>query len=143
MPYTREQKQAYDAAPVNKARKNAQARARYSSRVDAERAKARTKHATWRATAGAEAIEKERARSRMNARRRAGIIEPHGETRSGACEICGGDHSVLHLDHWHHGPKDGLIRGWLCINCNGGLGNFRDDPARLQAAIAYLEIKSR
>jgi hypothetical protein len=29
--------------------------------------------------------------------------------------------------------------GW-CSDCNRGIGNFRDDPALLAAAIAYLAL---
>jgi hypothetical protein len=50
------------------------------------------------------------------------------------------------LDHDHqccpYGPRSGCskcIRGLLCTNCNAGLGQFRDDPARLQAAIAWIQ----
>jgi hypothetical protein len=39
-------------------------------------------------------------------------------------------------DHCH---SSGDPRGVLCNNCNSGLGFFKDDPARLQSAIAYLQ----
>ena len=38
-------------------------------------------------------------------------------------------------DHDHTTKKP---RGVLCVNCNVGLGNFKDSPALLEAAIAYL-----
>jgi hypothetical protein len=41
----------------------------------------------------------------------------------------------LHLDHCH---GSGELRGILCLSCNQGLGNFADDPARLERAAAYL-----
>ncbi len=39
------------------------------------------------------------------------------------------------IDHCH---ETGCIRGILCRHCNIGLGHFRDDPGRLQAAMLYL-----
>jgi len=60
--------------------------------------------------------------------------------QGGLCPICGGDPTAgfsrrPHIDHDH---ETGAVRGILCANCNVGLGNFKDDIARLEAAIAYL-----
>jgi hypothetical protein len=53
------------------------------------------------------------------------------------CDICSGRQSLrLAKDHDH---ATGKLRGHLCFHCNTGLGHFRDDPQRLQAAIEYLE----
>ena len=40
------------------------------------------------------------------------------------------------LDHCH---ETGEFRGFLCHNCNTGLGKFKDDPEILLNAIAYLQ----
>jgi hypothetical protein len=57
--------------------------------------------------------------------------------QAGRCRICGTEvgHALV-IDHCH---EAGYVRGLLCGQCNLGLGAFRDDPARLTAAIAYLE----
>lgn len=64
-------------------------------------------------------------------------------TQDGRCAIC---HDPLldsprgaHVDHCHDSMA---VRGILCVGCNTGLGGFRDDPARLKAAIRYLEGRS-
>ncbi|MER5701995.1 endonuclease VII domain-containing protein [Micromonospora sp. NPDC002296] len=71
-------------------------------------------------------------------RRRYGIGQKESDElldeQGGACAICGGA-DPQHLDHDH---RTGWVRGILCFNCNGGLGQFRDSPTRLARAITYL-----
>lgn len=52
-----------------------------------------------------------------------------------SCEICGSRRPLV-FDHDH---DTGLFRGWLCKNCNAGLGQFGDTLEGLRAAVAYLE----
>lgn len=56
------------------------------------------------------------------------------------CHLCGNSCASgrrLAVDHNH---KTGLIRGLLCINCNKGIGNFKDDISLLEKAIEYLKF---
>jgi hypothetical protein len=59
--------------------------------------------------------------------------------QSGCCAICGTDEpggkGSFHVDHCHDSSR---VRGLLCHRCNIGLGQFKDDPVRLPAAIDYL-----
>jgi len=60
------------------------------------------------------------------------------EAQEGVCAICFEPETgkMLAVDHCH---TTGAIRGLLCSHCNTALGKFRDDPARLQSAINYLQ----
>jgi hypothetical protein len=56
------------------------------------------------------------------------------------CAICGVDEldlkTKLAVDH-DHSTK--VVRDLLCINCNTGLGQFKDNTELLSKAIGYLE----
>lgn len=62
--------------------------------------------------------------------------------QGGVCKICLTSEWVettgraFHVDHCH---QTGRIRGLLCQACNTSLGKFKDSPALLRAAAAYLE----
>ncbi|MBB4744479.1 hypothetical protein BJY16_007938 [Actinoplanes octamycinicus] len=72
-------------------------------------------------------------------RRRYGIGQAEFDAlladQGGVCAICGAP-DPQHVDHDH---RTGRVRGILCFNCNGGLGQFRDDPVFLANAITYLK----
>lgn len=71
--------------------------------------------------------------------RRYGLTEQDmmrlGDQQASLCLICLHRHS-LHVDHDH---ASGDFRGLLCFRCNGGLGQFKDDPRAMRAAVDYLE----
>jgi hypothetical protein len=94
------------------------------------------------------AYQRDYKRSRADAeragylRRRFGLsIEDYYSilaSQGGGCGVCGALHpdgKPLHVDHDH---ATGRVRGLLCFNCNGGLGQFRDDVDALANAIGYL-----
>lgn len=64
--------------------------------------------------------------------------------QEGVCMICGQPPnpsgvraaSRLHIDHDH---ATGRNRALICLNCNRGLGYFKDDPDLMRAAAAYIE----
>jgi hypothetical protein len=58
--------------------------------------------------------------------------------QSGLCAICGRP-DPEHVDHDH---VSGDVSGILCFNCNGGLGQFKDDIDALLAAATYLATTS-
>jgi hypothetical protein len=61
------------------------------------------------------------------------------EAQSGLCAICRAA-PAAHVDHDH---ETGAVRALLCFNCNGGLGQFRDDPVLLRAAADDVEERRR
>lgn len=56
-----------------------------------------------------------------------------------ACAICGTPQAEqrrkMAVDHDH---LTGRVRRLLCVNCNLGLGNFKDNPSILTEALKYL-----
>lgn len=57
------------------------------------------------------------------------------EKQGGMCPICR-KRSAVHVDHDHTSQK---VRAILCEPCNGGLGQFKDNPEFIQMAIKYLQ----
>jgi Recombination endonuclease VII len=72
-------------------------------------------------------------------RRRYGITAEHFdrmfEEQGGLCAICR-EAPAEHVDHNH---QTGRVRGLLCFNCNGALGQFRDRRDLMLRAIAYVD----
>jgi len=64
------------------------------------------------------------------------------DAQNGRCAICGAKPSRLASMHIDHDHEHGHLRGMLCLSCNQGLGQFRDDPALLLRAIVYLRQRS-
>jgi hypothetical protein len=64
-------------------------------------------------------------------------VEQILESQGWSCPICSTPLTLknAHVDHDH---ATGSVRGVLCFNCNGGLGQFRDDTRALIRAVAYL-----
>lgn len=78
------------------------------------------------------------------------------EAQGYRCAICGTHESELEVRLGGRPRKDGIptqvpfqlvvdhchatqrVRALLCQLCNAGLGNFREDPERLLAAVEYL-----
>lgn len=70
-------------------------------------------------------------------------IDPDTFVEPNMCEICGAEGETLAIDHDHSCCPGKYscgecVRGFICNNCNNGLGRFMDDATLLQAAIDYL-----
>ena len=51
------------------------------------------------------------------------------------CQCCNKIPKVFHLDHCH---DTGEFRGWLCSDCNQGIGKLGDSITGLENALRYL-----
>lgn len=65
--------------------------------------------------------------------------------QDGQCAICrtdkpGGRHGLWQVDHNH---DTGAVRGLLCQGCNSGIGQFKENPDALLAAIRYLALHTK
>ena len=72
-------------------------------------------------------------------RRRYGITAEHADRmlaeQGGLCAICR-EAPAEHFDHDHATDR---VRGLLCFNCNGALGQFRDRRELMLRAVMYLD----
>ncbi len=88
---------------------------------------------------GKESKEKVGGSRTYHLKRRYGITAAEADVmlaaQGGLCAICRAAPAV-HVDHDH---ATDAVRELLCFNCNGGLGQFKDDPAVLRAAAEYVE----
>jgi hypothetical protein len=87
--------------------------------------------------------ERKRAMRDLYYRRTYGISAEEADVildaQNGRCAICCKPAperlASMHLDHDH---RTGEIRGFLCVDCNHGLGKLGDSPDRLLRALIYL-----
>lgn len=82
-------------------------------------------------------------------RKKYGITVEYAEallaSQGGCCAICGTplvlDNRSVEQGSWSaidHCHATGKVRGVLCMQCNQGLGKFKDNPVTLESAAAYL-----
>lgn len=125
-------------SPDYKTRKSAQAREYYSANKDHVLAYQREYRDALR---GTPAWQARTASYRL--KHEYGITKDQFDSLLAAqnfsCAICSTTEprgsGTFHVDHCH---ESGAVRGLLCLGCNAGLGNFRDNPTSLMRAIEYL-----
>ena len=66
------------------------------------------------------------------------FCELTADGRGDLCELCGRPPASKSL-HFDHDAATLEFRGWLCHNCNRGIGFLKHDPALLRAAAEYIE----
>lgn len=59
--------------------------------------------------------------------------------QDGKCAICKDAFKSPSYAHTDHDHKTNKIRGLLCMKCNIGISNFKDDPKLINEAIKYLQ----
>ena len=65
------------------------------------------------------------------------LQKKYAHTKPKVCNCCGKPHKKsLVLDHDHNTK---LFRGWLCDDCNVGIGRLGDNISGLMNAIKYLQ----
>jgi hypothetical protein len=67
------------------------------------------------------------------------LYEELFESQHGKCGICAEPMKRPLLDHSHITME---VRGLLCQSCNIGLGQFKDDPKILAAALNYINTNA-
>lgn len=87
-------------------------------------------------------LERSRELAKGYARKRDGLPAP-SRPEPDACECCfrkpAGRFKNLVLDHCH---ATGKFRGWLCGQCNRGLGLLGDTSVCIERALIYLKTNS-
>lgn len=58
--------------------------------------------------------------------------------QGGKCALCDTQLTTDKRTHVDHDHKTGRIRGFLCRNCNMGLGCFRDSIEAMEQAVSYV-----
>ena len=76
-----------------------------------------------------------RSCKQQQARLRAAFKREHPVPPPGICPMCLKHTEVWHIDHCHTTDE---ARGYICTNCNLGLGHFDDDISFLERAVAWL-----
>lgn len=64
------------------------------------------------------------------------IAKKNAPPKPDVCDCCRKPTTVFILDHDH---ETGLFRGWLCRNCNHGIGKLGDDINGITNAMRYLK----
>ena len=76
-----------------------------------------------------------RACKNRESRLRAAYKREHPTPPPGECPMCNKYTDSWVLDHAHDTDE---MRGYICNNCNLGLGHFDDNPAFLERAAAWV-----
>lgn len=132
-----EARRAYTVAwyAKNKARLSAYQRAYYSKNKTLKSAQAKARYLKNRDKALARSRKAYAASAAAGIRYRKTLPKPTRPPPT-HCECCGrAPKRNLHLDHCH---ATNAFRGWLCTQCNVGLGMLGDDLRGLRRALRYL-----
>ena len=78
-----------------------------------------------------------KSEARILSKIKKGLAKPPADYK---CPICNRSREELNKNGFvcDHDHIKKTFRGWICDDCNGGLGKFHDDPERLIAAAEYL-----